>query len=146
MDHYPRWKWFANPCSIGQCELMSPFQHSRVSHAHGLGIGSPTSVELWGSKDVSYHATIPYIPLIPGYSWGAMFLYVYTGQTAFSAIGSQDPTSEEPQNGPSEDETKRRQDPGGLGGPPPVGPCSPKSIYHLAKKVRLSRQGDMGVK
>jgi hypothetical protein len=68
-----------------------------------------------------------------------MFLYVYTGQITFAAIGSQG-TSKEAQSGHSGGEPK--QDREGFGVPPPgfiaVEPCPPKAIYCLANKVCLS--------
>ena len=66
------------------------------------------------------------------YSWGALFLYVYTGQITFGAIGSQGVS-------PSEAREARDSYSGGFRAPPPSAvvtePCSPKSIYCLAEKV-----------
>ena len=69
---------------------------------------------------------------------------MYTGQIAFTTLSSQDATpseKEEAQDG-SQGEGKSLQDPEGLRAPPPgaivVEPCSPKSVYCLATKVRLA--------
>ena len=57
---------------------------------------------------------------------------MYTGEITFANLSSQDVT-------PSE---KSPQDPEGFSTPPPVAvvvePCSPKSVYSLANKVRLA--------
>jgi len=70
---------------------------------------------------------------------------VYTGQITFATLSSQDVASSEKgeaQDGCSQGERKSPQDPEGLGAPPPAGvvvePCSPKSVYCLANKVRLA--------
>ena len=114
------------------------FQRPGEPHAHVLTIASRTSAELRGSQDVSYHLVRAYILFTPRYSWSAIFLYVYTGQITFAAIGSQDCTLLEPQRG----EPTLPQDHDGPGAPPPdiiTGePCSPKSIYRLANEVCLS--------
>ena len=82
------------------------------------------------------------VSLIHGYRWSAIFLYVYTGRIAFSAIGSQDVSSsktKETQDGFSPGGLCVPQDSGGFGVPPldavVVKPYSPKSIYRLAEKV-----------
>ena len=122
------------------------FQCPGEPHAHGLTVASRTSVELRGSQDVSYHLVRAYILFTPRYSWSAIFLYVYTGQITFAAIGSQDGTPLEPQNSPSGGEPTLPQDRDGPGVPPPdiiTGEsCSPKSIYCLANKVCLSPPQD----
>ena len=69
---------------------------------------------------------------------------MYTGQIVFSNLGSQDvtPSGEEAQDRCSQDEGTSPQYSEGLGTIPPgaivVGPCSPKSVYRLADKVRLA--------
>jgi len=70
---------------------------------------------------------------------------VYTGQITFATLSSQDVTTsekEEAQDGCSQGEEKSPQDPEGLNASPPtavvVEPCSPKSVYSLAYKVRLA--------
>jgi len=68
---------------------------------------------------------------------------VYTGQITFAALGSQGVIAvEEVQDGCSQGETKSPQDPEGFSALPPgvivVEPCSPKSVYCLADKVRLA--------
>jgi len=62
----------------------------------------------------------------------------------FSNLGSQDvtPSEKEAQDGCSQGEGTSPQDSEGLGTTPPgaivVEPCSPKSVYCLADKVRLA--------
>jgi len=70
---------------------------------------------------------------------------VYTGQITFATLSSQDVTpsgKEEAQGGCSQGEEKSPQDLEGLNAPPATAvvaePCSPKSVYCLAKKVRLA--------
>ena len=69
---------------------------------------------------------------------------MYTGQIAFANLGSQDVTSfeKEAQDGCSQSERTSPQGSEGLGAPClgaiAVEPCSPKSAYHLANKVRLA--------
>ena len=68
---------------------------------------------------------------------------MYTGQIAFAALGSQGVIAvEEVQDGCSQGEKKSPQDFGGFSALPPgviaVEPCSPKSVYCLADKVRLA--------
>ena len=100
-----------------------------------------TSVEVWGSEDVSRRSAQTCVSLIPGCRWSSVFLYVYTGQITFTAIGSQHVPSKTmgTQDGYSVDERHTPQDSGGLSVPPPDtvvnDPCSPKSIYRLAEKV-----------
>ena len=100
-----------------------------------------TSVEVWSSEDVSRRLVRVCVSLIPGCRWSSVFLYVYTGQITFTAIGSQDVPSKTmgTQDGHSLDGRYTPHDSGGLSVPPPntvVGnPCSPKSIYRLAEKV-----------
>ena len=64
------------------------------------------------------------------------FLYVYTGQITFAPLSSQDvtPSEKEAQDG-SQGEGKSPQDPEGFSAVV-VEPCSPKSVYSLATKVR----------
>ena len=68
---------------------------------------------------------------------------MYTGQITFANLGSQDvtPSENEVQDGCSQGERLSPQESEGLGVPPPgtvvVEPCSPKSVYRLADKVRL---------
>jgi hypothetical protein len=86
------------------------------------------------------------ISLTLRYSWSAIFLYVYTGQIAFAAISSRsvDLSSKDVQNGHSESEPKPLQDLERLNSSlfpvalTTVQPCSPKSVYFLANKVRLT--------
>ena len=69
---------------------------------------------------------------------------MYTGQITFSNLGSQDVTlsGKEAQDGCSQDEGTSPQDSEGLSvprlGAVGVEPCSPKSVYCLADKVRLA--------
>ena len=119
-------------------------QHSGEPYTCGLTDGTCTSVEVWGRKDVSRHPMRTRILLTLRCSWSAIFLYVYTGQVAFTTIGSQDVASSETkntQNGNSQEEKSPPQGSGGTVVPPPgaivLEPCSPKSIYSLAKKVCL---------
>ena len=68
---------------------------------------------------------------------------MYTGRITFSNLGSQDVTpSEEAQDGCSQGEGTSPQDSEGLSAPllgaVVVEPCSPKSVYCLADKVRLA--------
>ena len=111
-----------------------------------LVIKSRTSVELWGSEDISYPSVPAYILFTPRYSWAAIFLYVYTGQITFAAISSQGVTPSDPQNGPSGGYLTLPQDRDGPDAPPPdiiTGePCSPKSVYRLANEVCLSAPQD----
>jgi len=68
---------------------------------------------------------------------------VYTGQITFANLNSQDVTPSEKgaQDGCSQGEGTSPQDPEGPSPPSPgaivVEPCSPKSVYCLADKVRL---------
>jgi len=68
---------------------------------------------------------------------------VYIGGITFANLGSQDvtPSEKEAQDGCSQGERTSLQDSEGLSAPPPgavvVEPCSPKSVYCLADKVRL---------
>ena len=98
-----------------------------------------TFVELWGGEDVSHRRVYTHTRLTLRYSWSAIFLYVYTGRIAFAPIGSRNAPSKETQ-GTSEDGQKSSQDRGGPSTTSPgaitVEPCSPKSIYRLANKVR----------
>ena len=65
---------------------------------------------------------------------------MYTGWVKFAPIGSQGITPKGIQNGHYTDDAKLPQGGERLGSLPPgaitVQPCSPKSIYHLANKVR----------
>ena len=68
---------------------------------------------------------------------------MYTGQITFATLGSQGVTTvEEVQDGCSQGERKPLHGLEGLGALPPgvivVEPCSPKSVYYLADKVRLA--------
>jgi len=68
---------------------------------------------------------------------------VYTGQITFANLGSQDvtPSEKEAKGGRSQGERTSLQDSEGFSALPPgavvVEPCSPKSVYCLADKVRL---------
>ena len=69
---------------------------------------------------------------------------MYTGQITFATLSSRTITpsdKEEAQDG-FQGEGKSPQDPEGPGAPPPsavvIEPCSPKSVYCLANKVRLA--------
>ena len=117
--------------------LLHLLQRPGEPHAHRLAIGSGTCVELRSCEDVNIHPPqVCFYSTDPRYSWSAIFLYVYTGQVAFTAIDSQRLAHKEGGNGYSEGETKCR---GEVGAPTPgiivVGSCSPKSIYSLANKV-----------
>ena len=123
------------------CSLQCP----RKSYGRGLTDRVCTSVGFRGCKDVSHCLRWQYDWLIFWCSWSAVFLYVYTGQITFASLSSQEVTTsegEEAQDGCSQGEEKSPQDPEGLNAPPPtavvVGPCSPKSVYRLANKVRLA--------
>ena len=74
-----------------------------------------------------------------GFSWSAIFLYVYTGQITFKALGSQDvtPSEKEAQDDCSQGEIQTPHD---SKGPSAVAvePCSPRSVYRLANKVHLA--------
>ena len=122
------------------CSLQCP----RKPDSRELTDGARTSVEVRGGKDVSHCLGRQYDWLISRCSWSAVFLYVYTGQITFANLSSQDVTpseKEEAQDG-SQGEGNSPQDSEGLSAPPPstvvVGPCSPKSVYCLANKVRLA--------
>ena len=117
--------------------LLHLFQRPREPHVYRLTTGSGTCVELRSCEDVNIHPPqVCFYSTDPRYSWSAIFLYVYTGQIAFTAIDSQRLAHKEGGNGYSEGETKCR---GEVGAPTPgiivVGSCSPKSIYSLANKV-----------
>ena len=66
------------------------------------------------------------------------------GQITFATLGSQDvtPSGKEAEDGCSQGEIMSPQDSEGFSAPPPdaiaVEPCSPKSVYCLANKVRLA--------
>jgi len=81
----------------------------------------------------------------PRCSWGTIFLYAYTGRITFGTIGSQGASpfeAEERQDGHSPDTTVDPQDSGRFRIPlSGAGPCSPKSIYRLAEKVRPALLG-----
>jgi hypothetical protein len=91
-----------------------------------------------------------HIPLISQHSWSAIFLYVYTGQVAFTTIGPQDVASskgKETDNSNSQDERTPSQDFRGRSIPPGVvvlEPCSPKSVYCLVNEVCLDSSGRCG--
>ena len=83
-----------------------------------------------------------HILMVSQCSWSAIFLWVYTSQIAFAAIDSQGvcfSELREAQDGHSPDEKASQQDSEGSR-PPPLAvvaeSCSPKSVYHLANKVR----------
>ena len=127
--------------SITTDSVCSP-QCPRKSYGRGLTDRARTSIEIRGSEDVSYRLGWKYDWLISWSSWSAIFLYVYTGQITFANLSSQDVTPSEKrgaQDGCSQGET---QDPEGPNAPPPTAivgePCSPKSVYCLADKVRLA--------
>ena len=69
---------------------------------------------------------------------------MYTGQITFATLSSQNvtPSGKEGGQDGSQGEGKSPQDPEGLSAPPPsavvIEPCSPKSVYSLATKVRLA--------
>ena len=69
---------------------------------------------------------------------------MYTSQITFAALSSQDVTSseKEDQDDCSQDERESPQDSEGLSAPSlsaaVIEPCSPKSVYCLANKVRLA--------
>ena len=69
---------------------------------------------------------------------------MYTGQITFAALSSQDvtPSEKEDQDDCSQGERESPQDSEGLSAPSlsavVVEPCSPKSVYCLADKVRLA--------
>ena len=124
--------------------LVCSLQRPRKPYSRKLTDGARTSVEIRGGKDVSHCLRRQYDWLTSRCSWGAMFLYVYTGQITFASLSLQDVTpseKEEVQDG-SQGEGKSPQDSEGLSAPPPstvvVEPCSPKSVCHLANKVRLA--------
>jgi hypothetical protein len=103
-----------------------------------------TSVEVWGGEDVGHRLVRTHIPLISLHSWSAIFLYVYTGQVAFTTIGPQDVASSKGKgthNNNSQDERTPSQDSRGRSVPPGVvvlESCSPKSVYCLVNEVRLT--------
>lgn len=78
------------------------------------------------------------------FSWSAIFFYAYTSRIAFSTISSPGATAgcqeEEMQDDLSSIEPAPPQEPETASHPPTsaavVEPCSPKSIYALASKVR----------
>ena len=66
---------------------------------------------------------------------------MYTGQITFACLASQDVTSKEARDGCSQGERMSLQDPEGINASPgavAAEPCSPKSVYCLADKVRLT--------
>ena len=69
---------------------------------------------------------------------------MYTSRIAFAHLGSQDvtPSGKETQDCYSQGERTSPRDSEGLSTPPPgvvaIEPCSPKSVYYLADKVRLT--------
>ena len=69
---------------------------------------------------------------------------MYTGQITFAALSSQDVTPAEKggRDGCSQGERKSPRDSEGLSAPSlnavVIEPCSPKSVYSLANKVRLA--------
>ena len=117
--------------------LPCSFQHPGEPFTPGLANGACASIELRCGENVSHHPPCTRIPPTSRYSWSAIFLYVYTGQIMFSTFRSQAVASKKTKNGSFEDETKLPQDPSVT---PPgavtVEPCSPKSVYRLANKVR----------
>ena len=76
---------------------------------------------------------------------------MYTGQITFANLGPQGVTTkEEVRGGCSQGEGTSPQDSGGPSVPHPgavaVEPCSPKSVYCLADKVRLTPlRGDVAI-
>jgi hypothetical protein len=100
--------------------------------------------EVRGGKDVGHRLGYQYVWLICRYSWSAIFLYVYTGQIAFTTLNSQDvnPSEREAQDDYSQAERESPPGSGCFSASPPgvivVEPCSPKSVYSLANKVCLS--------
>jgi len=119
---------------IGMGSVCS-LQRSGGSHTRELTNRARSTVEVWRGEDVSHCPITHAHSADPRYSWGAIFLYVYTGQITFGAIGLRGVSSEtkEAHDDHSLENT-------GIGVPPPdaaaVEPCSPKSIYRLAEKVR----------
>ena len=121
---------------LATLSLLCLFQRPGEPHAHRFATRSRTCVELRSCEDVNIHTAQVYLHSTDlRYSWSAIFLYVYTGQVAFTAIDSQR-VSHKGQNDYSGGETKDR---GEVYAPPPgviaVESCSPKSIYSLANKV-----------
>ena len=127
--------------SIAMNSTRSPQRPGRP-RTHGFTNGTRTSVEVWGSKDVSHRPARTCISLNRGYSWSSIFLYVYTGRITFATIGSQyvPCKTKKTQDGYSPDRRYTPQGPGAFSVQLPgavIGDqCSPKSIYHLAGKVR----------
>ena len=121
---------------LATLSLLHLLQRPGEPQPHRLTFGSGTCVELRSCEDVNIHTAQVYLYSTDlRYSWSAIFLYVYTGQVAFTAIVSQHVTHKG-QNDYSQGETKDR---GEVGAPPPgviaFKSCSPKSIYSLANKV-----------
>jgi len=111
----------------------STLSHQRPGEPYTgeLTNGARSSIEVWGSEDVSRRPVRTSISLIPGCRWGSIFLYVYTGRIMFAAVGWRDV--------PSKAKETQDDSPDRLYVPPPGAvagdPCSPKSIYRLAEKV-----------
>ena len=142
-----------DPFQIHRYELTCvQFQCPGQPYTHELVNGARASAEVWGGKDVNCRPARTHILLTRGYSWNAIFLLVYIVQVTFSAIGSRDlPSSEtkETQEDHSLDERNPSQNSGGFSVLPPgtiiAEPCSPKSIFCQANKVRLARLLDYAV-
>jgi len=118
-------------------------QCPRKPYSCGFTDRARTSAEVRGSKDVGHFPGGQHALLTSWCSWSAIFLYVYTGQITFTNLGSQGVTTkEEDRDGCSQGEGTSPQDSGGSSVPSPgavaVEPCSPKSVYCLADKVRLT--------
>ena len=126
--------------TIAMNSVYSP-QHPGEPYSCEHTNGAYTSAEFGGGKDVSDRTLCQHVWLTPRYSWSAIILYVYTGRIAFATLRSQDVTPSEKgaQGGRPRGEKKPPPD---VSVPPPgvvvTEPCSPKSIYCLANKVRLT--------